>query len=622
MSRVLFTAVLCSFAIADAVAQQMTFQRGAINGVLLHSNGRHAAIYGWEDAELPVCDSIFLTHGRRDVVWKSESVVAAGARVIAAKGDRYLFESPKEFWQLFQKARFHDYGQQSTKVYGSAVAVDQWMTDGDVIQWQDIQLTVLETPGFTRGAVSLVATLDGVRTAFTGDLIYGDGQILDLYSFQDAIPEAQVRGYHGYGARLADLVSSLEKLRAAELELLVPARGPVIRNPKAAIDRLITRVRGLYHNYLSTNALHWYFKEDRMRTCGERILGKGASIDLMPYANHEQTPEWIFEKGTSRLLISESGGAFLLDCGNQSVIQTIRKLIDDDAIDRVEGIFVTHYHDDHTDSVQAAAEQFDCPVYATAEYADVLERPAAWHLPAMTANAIQNITVMKDGQQLKWHEFDLTFQFFPGQTYYHGALFVEKPGERPVYFVGDAFAPSGLDDYCVLNRNLVNEDSGYLYCLRMLRDVGKPFWIVNEHIPYVFEFSSQELDYLESQYRARGKIMAELFPWDAPDFGVDEQWAVMYPRSTEASAGAQIRMEIRLTNHSARPRSFRIRLNLPDGISAENDVAELNVAAQAGGHVHFPLQVGKVSGIHLLTADIASDGMEFRRWTDATVTVK
>ena len=38
------------------------------------------------------------------------------------------------------------------------------------------------------------------------------------------------------------------------------------------------------------------------------------------------------------------------------------------------GIFVTHMHDDHTDMVQAAAKAFACPVYATAEYADVLER--------------------------------------------------------------------------------------------------------------------------------------------------------------------------------------------------------------------------------------------------------
>ncbi len=36
--------------------------------------------------------------------------------------------------------------------------------------------------------------------------------------------------------------------------MLVPIRGPVIQNPKAAIQKLISRVQAVYGNYLSTNA--------------------------------------------------------------------------------------------------------------------------------------------------------------------------------------------------------------------------------------------------------------------------------------------------------------------------------------------------------------------------------
>ena len=116
-----------------------------------------------------------------------------------------------------------------------------------------------------------MAELDGKTIGFTGDLIYGDGQLLDLYSFQDGIDDAKIRGYHGYGARLAGLVTGLRKVAAEKPDLLIPARGPVIRNPQAAIDKLLDRVQRLYWNYLSTSALHWYFKEDRMRMCGERV---------------------------------------------------------------------------------------------------------------------------------------------------------------------------------------------------------------------------------------------------------------------------------------------------------------------------------------------------------------
>ena len=56
---------------------------------------------------------------------------------------------------------------------------------------------MLDTAGYTRGAVSYLVEIDGKRIACVGDLIYGRGQILDLFSLQDAIPEVKEDGYHG-----------------------------------------------------------------------------------------------------------------------------------------------------------------------------------------------------------------------------------------------------------------------------------------------------------------------------------------------------------------------------------------------------------------------------------------
>lgn len=147
----------------------------------------------------------------------------------------------------------------------------------------------------------------------------------------------------------------------------------------------------------------------------------------------------------------------------------------------------------------------------------------------MTSNAIKNIKSLPSGETMKWQEFELTFEFFPGQTHYHGALLARRQDERPIFFIGDAFAPSGIDDYCVLNRNLVHKEGGFRLCFQKLRQIDEPFWLVNEHIPYVFEFSDDEMDYLELRYEQRIEILQELFPWDALNYGIDEQWAVFYP---------------------------------------------------------------------------------------------
>lgn len=595
----------------------------AINSVLITQDGNRMAVYGPPSADAAGIEQLLLTHHRRDVLTAAREMATDELAIVAPLREQYWFEQPHDFWKTFVTSRFHDYAQYTTKILAAPLPVDRWVKEGDVVRWRNIEFQVLETPGYTRGGVSYIAVIEGKKVAFTGDLIYGDGKVLDLYSFQDAIPEAQIRGYHGYGSRLESLVTSLRKVARQNPDVLIPSRGPIIRDPRSAIAKLIKRVRSLYHNYLSTNALHWYFKERRMRQCGDRVLGPNADVELMPYCHHEQTPSWVFEQSTSRLLIAQNKHGFLLDCGNQRVIDTIKKLIEDQVIKQVDGIFVTHYHDDHTDSVQAAATEFQCPVYATREYKDVLEHPAAYHLPAMTANPIDDVKGVSDGHKIKWQEFDLTFRFFPGQTYYHGALFAEKPGSKPIFFIGDAFAPSGIDDYCVLNRNLVHDDDGYVYCLQQLREMSKPYWLVNEHIPYVFSFSEKELDYLQSRYQKRVDILRELFPWDDPNYGVDEQWAVFYPYGVTSKPSDVVDLEVRLTNHSPKARTFSVTPR----VTAEMEIVDasvkpLTIPSRQTGVVRIQVKVPEQPGHYLVTADVRSTGMEFQDWVEALVTVE
>ena len=602
------------------------FNRSAVNSVLISSGDRNLAVYGVGQRDTKQQDAkyeqLLLTHHRRDVLGDAIGALPVGTSIIAPEAERVWLEKPIEFWNAFTKNRFHDYGCFTTKIVAQPVKVERWMKEADAIQWRGLKFEVIDTPGYTPGAISYLTTIDGKKLAFTGDLIYGDGQLFDLYSFQEAIPEASIRGYHGYAGRLAQLVTSLRKISALQPDIIVPARGPLIENPQAAIDKLIGRVQALYANYLSTNALHWYFKEDRMRQCGERILGKGAKIELMPYSHHEKAPDWVFENATSRLLISDEGHGFLLDCGYQRVIDAVQKLIDSGLVKKVDGIFVTHYHDDHTDMVQEAAEQFKCPVYATQEYVDILQNPAAYHMPAMTSTPIKNIKSLASGHVMKWHEFELTFHSFPGQAFYHGALLVRKGNERPVFFIGDSFAPSGIDDYCLQNRNLVHDDGGYNLCFKTLRDIQQPHWLVNEHIPFVFQFTDAEMTYLESRYRQRTRILKELFPWDAPNYGIDEQWAVFYPYGATTTASRAIALEVHITNHSPAGREFTVTPNLPAGMKLVSSQAKIQLEPGQLGKVRMSVNVGTNVGNHLITADVSSEGMEFRDWIEALITVE
>ena len=397
MHRFLIAILAGSVPVPLAHLEAATIHRGPVNGVILNNQ---IAVYGAPPDVETRLTHVLLTHHRRDVLRDARRLAATGVKVFAPKSEEALIARPQEFWRAFTTSRFHDYAQQSTKIAGQGLSVDRWVEDGDEFQLGGHAFRVIATPGFTRGSVSYITSDGGRKAAFTGDLIYGDGQLFDLYSFQDEIPEASVRGYHGYGGRLASLISSLRTIRAEAPDVIIPARGPVIHQPLQSIDRLISRVQALYANYLSTNALHWYFKQERMTTCGRRILGENAEVKLMPYALHHKTPDWIWEQGTSRMIISDDGHGFLIDCGYQRIIDGVRKLMDQGLVRKVDGIFVTHYHDDHTDMVQAAADEFGCPIYSTPEYQDILENPAAYHMPAMTSNPMKEVIARESGSRM------------------------------------------------------------------------------------------------------------------------------------------------------------------------------------------------------------------------------
>lgn len=602
---------------AQQITPHLDFHAGPVNSAILKVGTARLAVYSAKER----AETVLLTHHRRDVTEVNRAAVRLGSTLVAPQAEEALLRRPQVFWDEFTRKRFHDYDQQSTKILAEALPVARWVQNGDTVQWHDHTFRVLSTPGYTRGAVSYLTNIDGQRIAFTGDLIYGDGHILDLYSLQDAIPAAQVRGYHGYAARLADVVSSLKRIAASRPDLLIPARGPIIREPQQAIAKLIDRAERLYASYLSTNALHWYFKRNRMEICGKRVLGEDAEVELMPYSHHEAMPEWVWHHSTTRLLIAEDGHAFMLDCGSLRVIEEVKKLIESGKVRKIDGIFVTHHHDDHTDMVAAAGWEFDCPVYCLPQYEDILRNPDAFHIAAMTDNPIPQAKAKQHGEVMKWKEFELQFLYFPGQTLYHGALRVQRRDERPILFIGDAFAPSGMDDYCLLNRNLVHDDAGYFRCLRILREQKEPFWLVNEHIPFVFSYTSQELDFLERRYRERRDILRELFPWDDPNYGIDEQWAVCYPYGRVVQPG-DVTVSVRITNHSPQPRRFHVRFHGHSGVLTDNKEHSTSLL-QPGeiATVSTKASVPHAARNYLVTADVRSGEMHFRHWCETLLTV-
>lgn len=597
----------------------ISFKQGPINSVVITRGGQRMVLYRGSNS----AQAVLLTHARRDLV-ESVRAVAEGAEIVVApEKSREALNRAEEFWQGFWDKRFNYYGQQVNKLPRRNLEVDRFVKEGATIRWQELEFEVMETGGYTRDAVCYLLETGGKRIAFTGDLLWQGGRVFDLYSFQDAIPGARIGAYHGYAGRLGQWVASLEKIAAWEPDLLLPARGPLIVDPTGDINKAVTRARAVYRNYLSTNALHWYFGKDRLTTAGRRVLGTDAEVELMPFAEHIDLPSWCRHMGTTKLLLSRDGYGFVLDVGGNGPHRMLREALRDGLLKKIEGIWVTHLHNDHTQNVGAAAREFGCPVYAVPEVADGLRNPGSWFLPGLIPEPVAEVAIKNDGETWRWREFNLTSHFFPGQMYNHGGLLVERDDHQPVFFIGDSFSPSGIDDYCLMNRNLMREDTGYFFCLRKVRGLPPGSWLVNQHIPHLFRFSGAELDQLEQRYRQRAATIAELTPWDDLNYAIDEQWAWFYPYGSEARPGQQVDLELRLWNHSRKERTFEVRLEEDSTLQPLGKAPVLTLGPRTGGRVEVSLRVSKEAGpgVHVITADLRSEEIELDSWIEALVKV-
>lgn len=600
---------------ASELPSRVTFEGAFVNQVTLAADGGRIGVYssGSQKTEL-----ILITHGRRDLV--ASAAESAAERILA--GERtvaYLTESAA-FWEDWWDTRFDYYKQQVTQRPSSEPeGLESFPEEG--LNWKDLDIRAIATPGYTVDGVTYLVEIEGKKIAFCGDLLLAEGKVRDLFSFQNEIREAKIGGYHGHLGRLHVWLKSLEALAAEKPDILIPARGEPSFSPLEDIDRASRLAKEIYRLYLKTNALHWYFGEERMNKCASLVLGEGETAERMPDAEHIDLPDWCQHIGTTKLLVSESGRGFVLDVGGAKALESLRQFVADGLVKGIDGIFATHTHNDHTAAIAEAAGEFGCPVYALPEVADILENPGNWFLPGISANAVPEVLEKADGETMKWEEFAFTYRFYPGQMYNHGALLVEKADHDPVFFIGDSFSPSGIDDYCLMNRNLMRDDTGYALCFQILEGLPESTWLVNQHIPHLFRFSDSEKEFLKSNYAKRKELISQFVATDDLNYGIDEQWASFYPYGQEVTGQSEAKFEVRIWNHSTVERTYAVTLRDAGGYEVAH--GKTKIPARTKTAVPFTVETPNGAGIHVITADIKrGDGYEARGFCETILHVK
>ena len=521
-------------------------------------------------------EQVLFTHHHRDNV--TGFPIPESARIGVPAQEETWFRDVGRFWED-PKYRWHLYNYRPHNLMATdALRVTERYAEGAAFTWGAARVSVLETPGHTDGSLTYLVDVNGQRFAFSGDLIYDSGQVWELYSLQKG---QQTSDYHGFLGGRDELADSLEKVRLASPTALIPTHGVVMRDPEAAMDALLTRLDDCYDKYVSISALRHYFP--KLFSAYEGHPGH------MPIREGKPPPDFLRHFGTTWLIISETGEAFVMDCGTPKVIEQIQGLQAAGDISEVTQFWVTHYHDDHVDAVPEFQETFPCETVADSVVAEVITNPTGFRLPCISPAVTRVDRITGEAESWQWNEFTLTAYHFPGQTYYHGGLLVEGRGVR-MFFSGDSFTMAGIDDYCAGNRNLLGKDVGYEKCLCLIRELA-PTHIFNCHVDVAFDFTDAEIQCMLDVLAARERCYTDLFPWDHANYGMDEQWVQCYPYQQEVVPGGTATLRVVITNHSSEPRTAIAQPILPKPWDVELSPRETTIPPKSEGHIEFSVPI-------------------------------
>lgn len=557
----------------EVLTPHVEIYRDTINVGFIHKDHRALLIDSGNGSVLDAArkrgvtsiEYVLFTHYHRDQCSGASLLKEAGVKIVVPAAEAGLFRDATDFWTTANKRLYHRYDYRPDfLVLRRSVEPDKELHPGDVFTWEGIRIQVVATPGHTARSLSYAVEVDGQKIAFTGDLIYAPGQVWEFYSFQKPFPgmkgswKSGHGGYWGFGGAVPDVKKSLDEIVSMKPGMLVPSHGVVMKDPGKAAQLLKSNLDRAMENYLTLTS--W-------RVFDKAKIDTGYKVPTLPSLPVPSLPPWLHKAvETSWYLQADDGKIFLFDCGFEPIVYKLNRLFNSGSIKGIDGIWVSHYHDDHVTSVNEVRRLYGAKVYAQKELQDVLEHPRAYLMPCLLPESIHVDHPLEEGEVINWKGYKLTGYYFPGQTLFHDGLLIEHDGSR-IFMCGDALNNFGIDDYCIYNRNFLGtHEPGFQLCFRLLLDL-KPDLLVAAHFGPL-PFAPKDIEKAQQILQERYALFRRLLPWTDPNFGMDPHWVRAYPFHQAVFKGSLVTLEVRIYNHDSSSRKAYVGLHLPDGWKA------------------------------------------------------
>jgi glyoxylase-like metal-dependent hydrolase (beta-lactamase superfamily II) len=580
---------------------------------LLIDFGSGAILQHLGDLGVSTIDWILHTHHHRDQAQGDPLAVARRIPIAVPAHERHLFADVENFWRnrrLFDEYNVtNDFFSLTRNVPVAAV-----LRDYDTFRWRNYEFFIQPTPGHTVGSITLVTEVDGVKTAFSGDLMHSPGKVQTLYDLQYYYAEHE-------GVDLS--VYSLQELIKLKPGLLCPSHGPETADPVPGMEQLSRKL----HDW-------WHFWHESPLTVNQQ------SREVTPHViAHPQAT------ATFYAIVSNSGKALFIDygCGSWNFFQSFLMAIDTrDTIRFVEhGIdplraryglksidvaVPTHMHDDHINGFPHLARRYGTKIWSYRNMVDVFENPRGRNLGCVYGQPIRIDRQLEDRETFRWEEFEFTCAYSPGHTNYQMALFADIDGKR-IAFSGDAFFSDSARPqeirHNLIYRNQV-KSGDHLRSIRNILDFEPQIIAPGHGVP--FDVSREMANRFAAKMQRQDAFFAELVAGPDPDIGVDPSWVSIYPYQSVSSPGGTCKLEIRVRNLRRRPVQLEAILVVPDRWRANPSKLNLTVAPGETGSapvgVTIPRDWRGSQPRVAIAADVRSDGRYLGQIAEAVIDIR
>jgi glyoxylase-like metal-dependent hydrolase (beta-lactamase superfamily II) len=300
-------------------------------------------------------------------------------------------------------------------------------------RWGGRKLRFLSTPGHGRGAVSVIADVNGRQVAFCGDAAFAGGRLWEPYHLE---------WHHLHPDGTLAALEGVRRLAALGSDLLCPSHGPAVASgARAELLKLAARLERL----LAARGSACPGEPDRL--AGEEGVD-GGFARLSPSL-------WRF--GTNGyLLLSGTGEALVVD-PQERALPAMDDLLRRLGGPRLTAAVVTHHHLDHCDGVPALRRR-GVRAWFHPWVAGWLRRAGSgddpWFDKLVPRKPIRGGRAWPVEGRWRWNEYVFDVAPSPGQTWWHCAFMTVVDG-RKVMFSGDNFQPPsrwyGHGGFCAWN---------------------------------------------------------------------------------------------------------------------------------------------------------------------------